>query len=208
MEAGLTGERYTPELWQKHYTPVADWDETFRNRQWDALGDMSQTVRHAVVAGYVHKLLKAGRALDAGCGEGVLIDYLDPARIDYTGFDISATAIQRAKERYPKARLFSCAIEDLALPASAAYDVVIFNDSLSTLADPIGTIDRYWKFVNAGGFMIVSQYQPPDPAHNGALLTRMLEVELAAGRYPVDVRSEVFNCDTARKWRSYCLRRG
>lgn len=203
----MNGQRYTPESWQKQYTPVADWDETFRNRQWDALGDLSQTVRHAVIAGYVHKLLRVGRALDAGCGEGVLIDYLDPARVEYTGFDLSPTAIQRAQERYPKANLFACSIEDFAPPKGLEYDVVIFNDSLSTLRNPIGMIDRYWQFVNAGGFIIVSQYQPPEPGSNGGLLTRMLEAELAAGRCRVRVRSEVLNLDTDRKWRSYCLKR-
>lgn len=204
----MNNERYTPESWQRQYSPVANWDETFRNGQWNGLGDLSQTVRHAVIAGYVHKLVKKGHILDAGCGEGVLIDYFDPARIECTGFDLSPTAIQRAKERHPGVRLFCCSIEDFIPPEDIKYNVVIFNDSLSTLKQPLEMIDRYWRFLDATGFTIVSQYQPAEPNSNGALLTRMFEAELDAGRYNVMVRSEVVNLDTNRKWRTYCLRRG
>ena len=204
----MSGERYTPESWQQQYSPVADWDETFRNGQWCALGDLSQTARHAIIAGYVHKLVKRGHVLDAGCGEGVLIDYLDPARIEYTGFDLSPTAIQRATDRHPGMRLSSCAIEAFVPPEGLRYDVVVFNDSLSTLKQPFEMIDHYWSFLAPTGFMVISQYQPAEPYHNGALLTRMFEAELDAGRYEVMVRSEVLNPDTNRRWRSYCLKRG
>lgn len=204
----MKSERYTPESWQQKYSPVVDWDATFRNGQWSALGDLSQTARHAIIAGYVHKLVRRGHVLDAGCGEGVLIDYFDPARIEYTGFDLSPTAIQTAKERHPGMCLSSCAIEAFVPPEGVRYDVVIFNDSLSTLGQPIEMIDRYWSFVAPAGFMIVSQYQPAEPHHNGALLTRMFEAELDAGRYQVMVRSEVLNPETNRRWRSYCLKRG
>jgi 2-polyprenyl-3-methyl-5-hydroxy-6-metoxy-1,4-benzoquinol methylase len=204
----LSNERYTPESWQRQYSPVPDWDETFRNGQWKTLGDLSQTARHAVIAGYVHKLVRRGHVLDAGCGEGVLIEYFDPARIEYTGFDISPTAIQRAKERHPGLRLSSCPIEAFAPPDGVKYDVVIFNDSLSTLKHPLEMVDRYASFLTPSGFIIVSQYQPADPSHNGAVLTRMFEAELEAGRYHMMVRSEVLNPDTDRTWRSYCLMSG
>ena len=204
----MKSERYTPESWQRQYSPVADWDETFRNGQWHALGELSQTARHAIVAGYVHKLVGRGHVLDAGCGEGVLIDYFDPARIEYTGFDLSPTAIQRAKERHPGLRLSSCAIEAFVPPEGLRYDAVIFNDSLSTLKQPMEMLDRYWSFVTPAGFIIISQFQPAEANHNGALLTRMFEAELEAGRYELMVRSEVLNPDTNRRWRSYCLRRG
>jgi len=201
----VSGERYTPESWQRQYSPVDDWDETFRNGNWDDLGDLSQAARHALIAGYVHKLVRRGHVLDAGCGEGVLIDYFDTARIEYTGFDISRTAIQRAQEQHPSARLCSSSIEDFVPPAGVQYDAVIFNDSLSTLKSPIEMIDRYSAFVRPAGYIIVSQYQSPNPLGNGALLTRMFEAELAAGRYRVAVRTEVVNRDTDRRWRSYCL---
>jgi 2-polyprenyl-3-methyl-5-hydroxy-6-metoxy-1,4-benzoquinol methylase len=202
----LTSERYTPESWQRQYSPVTDWDETFRNRQWDALGDLSQSARHALIAGYVHRLVSRAHVLDAGCGEGVLIDYLDVGRVEYTGFDVSPTAIERAQEKHPAARLFSCSIEDFTPSDGIRYGIVIFNDSLSTLKYPIEMIDRYFSFLQPRGYIIVSQFQPPNPKDNGALLTQMFEAELAAGRYLVDVRSEVVNLDTGRKWRSYCLR--
>lgn len=201
----MTNERYTPESWRRQYSPVPDWDATFRNGQWNNLGSLNQTARHAVVAGYIHKLVPQGHVLDAGCGEGVLIDYLDKGRIQYTGFDVSPTAIERARVAYPNVDLLSCSIEEFAPPEGVLYDLVAFNDSLATLEAPIEMLDRFFSFLRPGGHVIVSQFQPPDPNANGALFTRMFEAELEAGRYPVLVRSEVLNRDTGQRWRSYCL---
>jgi 2-polyprenyl-3-methyl-5-hydroxy-6-metoxy-1,4-benzoquinol methylase len=201
----LTSERYTPESWQRQYSPVPDWDATFRNGQWSNLGSLSQTARHAVVAGYIHKLVPRGHVLDAGCGEGVLIEYLDLGRIQYTGFDLSPTAIERARVVYPNVGLLSCSIEEFTPPDGVHYDLVAFNDSLATLEAPIEMLDRYFSFLRPGGHVVVSQFQPPDPNANGALFTRMFEAELEARRYPALVRSEVLNRDTGQRWRSYCL---
>jgi 2-polyprenyl-3-methyl-5-hydroxy-6-metoxy-1,4-benzoquinol methylase len=189
----------------RQYSPVPDWDATFRNGQWNNLGSLNQTARHAVVAGYINKLAPRGHIVDAGCGEGVLIDYLDLGRIQYTGFDLSPTAIERAKEAYPNAGLLSCSIEEFTPPDGVQFDLITFNDSLSTLEAPVEMIDRYFSFLRPGGHVIVSQFQPPDPIANGALFTRMFEAELEAGRYRVLVRSEVLNRDTGQRWRSYCL---
>ncbi len=203
----MSSERYTPEAWQSQYSPVTNWDETFRNNQWEQLGSLMQTPRHATIAGYIHKLVRQGHILDAGCGEGVLIDYLDATRIEYTGFDISPTAIKRALERYPKMHLLSCSMEEFIPPSGEQYDQVIFNDSLATLANPIETIDRFYSYLRPSGHVVVSQFQPPDPNANGAIFTRMFEAEIAAGRYLIRARSEVENRDTGQKWRSYCLGR-
>jgi 2-polyprenyl-3-methyl-5-hydroxy-6-metoxy-1,4-benzoquinol methylase len=201
----MSSERYTPESWRRQYSPVSNWDETFRNRQWDRLGDLSQASRHAVVAGYAHKLKRGGRILDAGCGEGVLIDFLDATNIEYAGFDISPTAIGRALERYPKMRLFHCSIEEFTPPDNEQYDQVIFNDSLASLANPIETIDRFAPYLRPSGHIVVSQFQPIDPNANGAIFTRMFEAEIEAGRYSVIVKTEVANLSTGQRWRSYCL---
>lgn len=201
----MSSERYTPEAWQQQCNPAPDWEETFRVGQWSSLGELSQSARYAVIAGYVHRLIEGGHVLDAGCGEGVLINYLDRSRLEYTGFDISLTAVCRAKEHYPSARLFRCSIEDFVPPEGVYYDIIIFNESLATLKRPIEMIDQFYSFLRPGGHIIVSQFQPENQNDNGALLTRMFEAELAAGRYRIVVRSEVLNPDTGRKWRCYCL---
>ncbi len=201
----MSDERYSPESWQRQYSPVADWDQTFRDRQWDCLADLSETARHALVAGYVHKFVRQGQVLDVGCAEGALIDYLHTSRIEYTGFDISPTAIHRAQARRPSIRLFSCSVEDFAPPEGLQYDVVIFSDVLSVLKRPIEMIDRYYSFLRPAGHFIFCQFQSVRPDGNGAVITRMFEAELAAGRYRAAARSEALDVDTGRKWRIYCL---
>ena len=79
---------------EEKQAPGVNWDQTFREGKWEYLHSIAETPRYAAVAGYVHKLLRRGNLLDAGCGEGLLVDYLDINRIRYTGFDLSPISVR------------------------------------------------------------------------------------------------------------------
>jgi SAM-dependent methyltransferase len=54
--------------------------------------------RLAIIAYYI-RTLGARSVLDVGCGNGLMCEFLCPS-VAYSGIDVSATAIQRAKERF------------------------------------------------------------------------------------------------------------
>jgi SAM-dependent methyltransferase len=205
-EAILTGERYTREAWQQQYNPIDDWDGMFRRGQWDHLAGKVEIPHYALIAGYAHKLVGSGRVLDAGCGEGVLIDYLDLGRLDYVGFDISETAISRARLRAPGARLLISGIDEFPIDQERPYDAIIFNEVLYTLRDPMGAFDRFRGILRPGGIAIVSLYQNPDERANAKIFTRMLEAELALGRYTVVAKAVATSSEEQLTWNVYCLR--
>jgi len=182
-----------------------DWEESFRCGTWDYLAEIGETPRYAAVAGYVHKLLRRGRILDVGCGEGVLLDYLDLSRIEYSGFDVSPTAVERARRRRADAKLFVGSMDEFEPPAAEQYDVIVFNEALSTVRWPIATLRRFHPFLRPSGHMVISQFQNPNAQSNGARFTRMFKAEIEAGRMHPIMTSEVLNCDNGLRWTIYCL---
>jgi 2-polyprenyl-3-methyl-5-hydroxy-6-metoxy-1,4-benzoquinol methylase len=201
----VTTEQQNPEPSQEHRLPPINWDETYRQHAWDYLAGIGETPRYSAVAGYVLKLVRRGHVLDAGCGEGLLLEYLNIDRIRYTGFDISPTAIHRACQRYRSANLFSCSLDDFAPPAGDRYDIIIFNEVLTSLERSTEILNRFYTFLQPSGHIIISQFQHPDPNSNACIFTQKLEGEIAAGRYPVVAKSEVLNCQTGLRWKVYCL---
>jgi 2-polyprenyl-3-methyl-5-hydroxy-6-metoxy-1,4-benzoquinol methylase len=205
-EKNLSGEPRDFISSQQRSPGSIDWDASYRQRDWDYLAGIGETPRYSVVAGYIHKLAPRGHILDAGCGEGVLIDYLDLSRIEYTGFDLSPTAIDRARERYDVAKLVSAPIETFLPPENEQYDVIVFNEVLSQVEHPIKELERFFTFLKPGGHVIISLFQSPRPEARGAIATRMLEAEIAARGIAPAAAAETLNCDAGLRWKIYCLR--
>jgi 2-polyprenyl-3-methyl-5-hydroxy-6-metoxy-1,4-benzoquinol methylase len=157
------------------------------------------------VAGYIHRLVPRGRILDVGCGEGVLLDYLDVARIDYGGFDISPTAVDRARRHHAGSKVLVGSMDDFEPFNNERYDAIVFNECLSQVRQPIETLHRFYAFLEPDGYIIISQFHNRNPQSGGAIFTRMFCAEIQAARVSVIASSEVLNCDTGLKWTIYCL---
>jgi len=69
--------------------------------------------------------VKAGqKILDIGCGPGDILDFLP--EVDYTGIDIDAQYINKAKEKYGERGEFICTtVEQYQLKSHHSYDLVI-----------------------------------------------------------------------------------
>jgi 2-polyprenyl-3-methyl-5-hydroxy-6-metoxy-1,4-benzoquinol methylase len=198
-------ERYTREAWQKQFNTRRNWDATFRNGKWDYLSSVGEMPRYALIAGYIRKFKRNGMVLDAGCGQGVLFDYLDADSIAYSGFDVSETAIVQARQRAPGAQLSVCSIDEYQTDRTMTFDVIVFNEVLPHVEDPLGTLDRFIGILNPEGLVIISLYQNKEQQSKSAVLTRILENEISAGRYLVLAKSSVENGDEM-KWAVYCVR--
>ncbi len=96
--------------------------------------------------------------LEIGCGEGILLEQLDRSRISrYVGLDISAVAIERARQFESQSVDFVCADAETYEPESA-FDVIVFNEVLEYFDDPAALVRRYERFSADGGRFVVSMF--------------------------------------------------
>ena len=132
------------------------WEAQYAAGRWDFLAQLSELSRFSVLAGYIWQLKPGGSVLDVGCGQGVLARRLpDSAYSRYVGIDLSGSAIAVAQQRQPERTAFVAAdCEDYS--PTEPFDVMVFNEVLCCLRDPLRTVERYTRSLNAGGLLLVS----------------------------------------------------
>jgi 2-polyprenyl-6-hydroxyphenyl methylase/3-demethylubiquinone-9 3-methyltransferase len=132
------------------------WEAQYAAGRWDFLSELSELARFSVLAGYICHLKPGGAVLDTGCGQGVLLRRLPSScYLRYVGIDVSGSAIAVAQtQQNERATLLVADCEDYS-PAER-FDVIVFNEVLCCLRDPLGTVNRYTRSLNADGIMLVS----------------------------------------------------
>lgn len=120
-----------------------------------------------------------------GCGAGALAAVIKAknSRVTYTGVDLSAQALERAKPVLDQSivlNLDQCpqwaehqALQD-SLP-EGGYDCIIFGDVLEHLYDPENAVDQAAQWLRPGGCLIASI---PNAQHWSVFL------QLTKGRWP------------------------
>jgi 2-polyprenyl-3-methyl-5-hydroxy-6-metoxy-1,4-benzoquinol methylase len=106
-----------------------------------------QSRRAAHGLGYC-QYLSPDTILDVGCGEGLLADKLTvlPYR-QFVGVDISSTAITNAQRLLGDARTAFVAADAHDFVPETPFDIIIFNQCLYYMPDPVGMIRRYAAFL-------------------------------------------------------------
>ena len=132
------------------------WEAQYAAGRWDYLGQLSELARFSVLAGYICHLKPGGKVLDTGCGQGVLLRRLPASCYSrYVGIDLSGSAISVAQEHANERSTFLVADCEEYSPAEQ-FDVMVFNEVLCCLRDPLGTVERYARSLNPGGLLLVS----------------------------------------------------
>jgi SAM-dependent methyltransferase len=112
--------------------------------------------------GHVCRLLRsrlgagAREVLDAGCGSGGLIGYLQGRAPEWrlTGVDLSPLACELAARRGP-ARIVQGSVT--ALPfATTAFDAIVAADVLYELDEPAAALREFHRCVRPGGWIVVN----------------------------------------------------
>ena len=119
---------------------------------------LEEVGRYSLIAGYIHYLKPGGSILDVGCGEGILPQRLNVESIaKYVGIDISKVAIDAASQQANEKVVFLH--EDVsAYHPTERFDVIVFNEILHYLEDPLAVVRRYETCLKPHSIFVASLY--------------------------------------------------
>ncbi len=93
--------------------------------------------------------------LDAGCGSGIIGEYLKRNGNTVYGLDYDRDAVKEARNRLHKAALFDLENDD-QIPFREKFDVILFNGVLEHLKDPASVVNKFREHLKPGGIFIMS----------------------------------------------------
>lgn len=98
---------------------------------------------------FVRSLAQAELALDLGVGDGRLASEL--AATGLTGADVSATALERARERLPGARLVQVALDEPLPFEDNEFDTVLCAETIEHVRDVQLALSEIRRVLRPGG---------------------------------------------------------
>jgi 2-polyprenyl-3-methyl-5-hydroxy-6-metoxy-1,4-benzoquinol methylase len=141
------------------HTPGARWDTEYSSGHWDFLRQRKEFARYSIIAGYHHCFKPGGSILDIGCGDGILNERLVPQLYSYyLGIDLSEQAIDRAKALCGDSNNEFLVANMEQYGPDRSFDVIVFNECLYYVGDPVGIVQKYEGYLEDQGIIIISMY--------------------------------------------------
>lgn len=94
---------------------------------------------------------RRGRALDIGCGSGIMAFALAPHFEEIVGIDISETMLDIAKHRRALPNIRYSKMDAVDLPGGETYDYIVSRTTFHHIKDIPGLLSRLQKMLNPGG---------------------------------------------------------
>ncbi len=157
-------------------TETAKFDR-LASRWWDPDGE-SRPLHdlNPVRLGYIadRAVLKGARALDVGCGGGLLSEALARSGADVTAIDLAPGVLDVARLHLHESGLSvdyrEIAVEALAAEMSGAFDVVTCLEMLEHVPDPASVIRACATLLKPGGKLFLSTLNRTPLAFGAAIL--------------------------------------
>jgi len=103
---------------------------------------------------FLERFRSEGRLLDVGCGLGLFLLALDPARWERYGLEIMPAAYQEAARRLGADRIVTAELTAAEFPPEH-FDVVTFWDALEHLPDPVRALNAASRLLRPGGLALL-----------------------------------------------------
>src|SRR5262249_4293630 len=114
--------------------------------------------------------LPPARVLEVGCAHGAFVALLRWAGFDATGLEVSPWVVEFARGRFGLPMLQG-PIAEQGLPAGS-LDVVVLNDVLEHLPDPVGTVRACAGLLRPDGLLVIQTPAFPEEAEFAQLQQR------------------------------------
>ncbi len=126
-------------------------------KRWKYLEDLGELARYAVIVGYIRRMKPNATVLDVGTSNGVLAEELKHDVRHFRGIEFDGTSVQNAKNRnIAVAEFFEADANTYA--TNDKFDVIVFNETMYYMNDPIQLLSRYASYLEPGGMLIVSNF--------------------------------------------------
>ncbi len=123
--------------------------------------DAAHTWSHHYVLPKIAEILegrdwgKDARALDFGCGNGALAQWLSESGFEVTGIDPSASGIGQARQAYPDLAFHQLGSDD-DLDALGRFDLVTSIEVIEHCYDPRSVVRKIRQLLKPGGLLVLS----------------------------------------------------
>jgi SAM-dependent methyltransferase len=141
-------------------SPTGWFEELYREAQrGDAVVPWDRGTPHDLLVDWARNRDGGGRALVVGCGLGRDSEFLASLHYDTVAFDVSPTAVESTKSRYPATEVDYLAADLFDPPAEwrYAFDLVVESMTVQALPVRLHTLAsaRVASFVAPGGTLLV-----------------------------------------------------
>jgi len=142
---------------------VGDFEGMYRaeaDRNFDSWYQEDTTRLYRRLARTVLEQYTFRRILDVGCGKGGFTHGLKTRNNHVVGIDLSPTAIERARAKYPDVDFRVLSTTELSSLRDEGFELVVLMEILSYVEDWRAVL---YELAGWGCHVLVSLYLPPDP---------------------------------------------
>jgi 2-polyprenyl-3-methyl-5-hydroxy-6-metoxy-1,4-benzoquinol methylase len=126
--------------------------------RWSSMRTFSDAGRYGEIVEWIRRLAPEGPVLDIGAGDGLLAQAMSGLRVSYVGVDIAADTMARMEAEYGgPLRRFVIGDATTYVPEHA-YPVIVLNDMLYYLDEPLRHARRLASYLAPGGTLIVAMF--------------------------------------------------
>lgn len=100
---------------------------------------------------------EALNVLDAGCGEGHLLQLLEEKNKNnnYYGIDLTSEALKRARERCPRAKFIQGDLSKIDMPDNF-FDFIVCTETLEHVDTYQEAINEFKRILKPGGYIVLT----------------------------------------------------